>query len=332
MALRELGPASLSVVQAVRARLAPGPVLVACSGGPDSMALAAAVAHLRTREHPGSDAAQSATALVVDHGLQTGSDQVASRVVQRLEELGLAASSTRVEVDPDSPAGIEAAARSSRYRALRDASQGCDIFLGHTMDDQAETVLLGLARGSGTRSLAGMAARRGQLVRPLLAISAETTRRACQEWQLETWQDPHNQDDRFLRVRVRYELLPELREVLGPGVIEALARTALIARDDADLLDELADAARARTERDDGRELDAVQLATLPPALRARVIRQWAVRQGAPEVRWQLVHRVLQLVEDWHGQKGIDLGAGLSVRRVQDRLLVSGSAQPPELG
>ena len=138
--------------------------------------------------------------------------------------------------------GPEAAARTARYAALQSEAAGrqATIWLGHTLDDQAESVLLGLARGSGPRSLAGMAARTGRLVRPLLGLRRSVTEQACAELDLDPWRDPHNDDPRFARVRVRRTVLPTLEAELGPGVAEALARTAALVRDDADLLDGLA--------------------------------------------------------------------------------------------
>ena len=174
MARRALGPATLEVVRAVEA-VATGPVLVACSGGPDSLALAAAAGIVAARSGLGVRAA------VVDHGLQPGSDAVAAAVAHTLAGLGLEVVVLPVVVDRTGT-GIEAAARGARYAALSAAAAPDElVLLGHTLDDQAETVLLGLARGSGTRSLAGMPTRRDGFVRPLLGVRAETTRAACTE-------------------------------------------------------------------------------------------------------------------------------------------------------
>ncbi|MFT4108433.1 tRNA lysidine(34) synthetase TilS, partial [Propionicimonas sp.] len=261
MARRALGPATLLVVRAVEAVL-DAPAVVACSGGPDSLALAAAAAVVSGRTGPAVRAA------VVDHGLQDGSDAQASGVVAGLAALGVPAQVLTVAVEPDGD-GLEAAARRARYAALAaHASPGELVLLGHTLDDQAESVLLGLARGSGTRSLAGMPARRGRFVRPLLGVRAATTRQACDELGLLPWADPHNGDARFARVRVRTRLLPALEAELGPGVAEALARSADLARQDADLLDELAAREAAANP---GPDLDCAWLGRLPAALRGRV-------------------------------------------------------------
>ena len=237
---------------AVRRELADlGPddlVLVACSGGPDSLALAAAVAHearrvgrsVRSRGH-----AVRAGAVVVDHGLQAGSDDVAAQAAQQCRDLGLDPVEVRVADVVPRGEGLEAAARDARYRVLEDVATttgAVAVLLGHTLDDQAEQVLLGLARGSGARSLAGMPATRGVFRRPLLGLRREQTERVCAVEGLVPWHDPTNEPGPTapLRSLVRGRLLPVLGEVLGPGAVEALARSADQLRDDADALDELA--------------------------------------------------------------------------------------------
>lgn len=240
-------PAVAAVRLAVRrvlAEVAPGTiVLAACSGGADSLALAAALAFEAAKTgHP-------AGGVTVDHGLQEGSAGRAETVVRVMAELGLdPAGSVAVEVT--GPGGPEAAARRARYDALDHAAGrlgGATVLLGHTLNDQAETVLLGLARGSGPRSLAGMPAmfargETGEITyrRPFLDLDRATTRRACLAMGLHPWDDPHNDDPAFTRVRVRHEALPALEKALGPGIAEALARTARLARDDTDALDQWA--------------------------------------------------------------------------------------------
>ena len=316
MARRELGPATLSVVHAVSAALSPvdTELLVACSGGADSLALAYATTQAaRHRDVP-------VAAIVVDHGLQPDSADVAARTAGQLRHLGFTeVALRRVEVD-DTGGGPEAAARSARYAALAEAARprGSTVLLGHTLDDQAETVLLGLARGSGIRSLAGMAERTGGLLRPLLGLRRTTTAQACAEVGLQPWSDPHNADPAFSRVRVRLEVLPVLERELGPGVAEALGRTAGLARDDADLLDQLT------AECDPGRDdLSVALLAELPRALRTRLIRRWLHRHGAAEVAHQHVVRVEKLVLDWHGQGPAQL-PGVVVQRFDGALHVLG--------
>ena len=250
--------------------------------------------------------------MVVDHGLQPDSAVVADRAGEQLGRLGFAdVVVRRVAVPTDAEGGPEAAARTARYAALHSEAAGrsATVWLGHTLDDQAESVLLGLARGSGPRSLAGMAPRAGRLVRPLLGLRRSVTEQACAELGLDPWQDPHNDDPRFARVRVRRTVLPTLEAELGPGAAEALARTAALVRDDADLLDGLA------AEADPGTDvLDAARLGDQPAALRSRVIRRWLLRHGAAEVTARHVAAVEALVTRWHGQDEIHL-PGVRVTR-----------------
>ena len=303
-------------------------VLVACSGGADSLALAAALAF------EGPRLGLRTGGITVDHALQPESAAQASRVVCVLKELGLdPVRSVRVTVaGPGGPApyqGPEAAARTARYAALDQAAtaeRATAVLLGHTLDDQAETVLLGLARGSGARSLAGMAERSGRYVRPLLGLRRTQTRAACAAQGLAAWDDPHNADPGYARVRVRRRLLPALEAELGPGVAEALARTAGQLRADADVLDELAAAATGQLE--DGQPgLPAAGLAALPPAIRGRVLRAAALAAGAPA--GALAHRhvteIDALVTSWHGQRGVDLPGGVCCRRQCGRLLFDAS-------
>jgi tRNA(Ile)-lysidine synthase len=213
------------------------------------------------------------------------------------------------------PGGPEAAARAARYAALEQAAAdvgAAAVLLGHTLDDQAETVLLGLARGSGPRSLAGMPATRGVFRRPLLGVRRPVTAAACAALGLQPWTDPHNADRRFARVRVRLDALPVLEAALGPGVAEALARTAGQLRADAEVLEELA----AERERGDT-PLATSALAGLPAALRSRVLRSAALAAGCPAGALTAAHiaRVGELVTDWHGQRGVDLPGGVRAAR-----------------
>jgi tRNA(Ile)-lysidine synthase len=217
----------------------PRRILVGCSGGPDSLALAAAVAHFARRGgvsgHP-----LEAGAVVVDHQLQEGSGEVARTTAGVLAELGLApVRVVAVEVQRRGE-GPEAAARTARLAALEaeaDAWGAGAVLLGHTLDDQAEQVLLGLARGSGPRALAGMRRVRGLYVRPFLTLRRADTLDVCVAEGLEPWFDPTNEDPRFMRSRVRTATMPFLEAELGPGVAEGLARTAALLAADADYLD-----------------------------------------------------------------------------------------------
>lgn len=296
MARRELGPAALEVAQAVAALLPAGEVVVGVSGGADSMALALG-AHWA--------AARSDTVVrcvVVDHGLQDGSAAVADGVVARLDERGVGAEVRRVVVAEDSGDGLEAAARDARLGEL--ASDGVPVLLGHTLDDQAESVLLGLLRGSGVRSLAGMAQVRQPFVRPLLSVRRATTQQACREWGVEFWSDPHNTDERFARVRVRNHLA-DLGEAMGRDVAPALARSATLARIDADYLDGLALGVGVKALA--GTDLRADVVAELPDAVRLRVVRDWLAAHGVEPLAMVHLQAVDALVTDWKGQGPVDL-------------------------
>ena len=312
-----LTPPIADVRRAVRAALDGLPpdalLLVALSGGPDSLALAAATAFEAPR------AGLRAGAVIVDHGLQSGSADVAARAAQQATGLGLAP--VRVErVSVGADGGPEAAARAARYAALERAASESDaaaVLLAHTLDDQAETVLLGLARGSGAASLQGMPARRGVFRRPLLGIRRTTTVQACADAGLEPWTDPQNADPGFTRVRVRQRVLPVLESELGPGVAEALARTAEQLREDAEALDsfaeELADDLAEHAEA--GISLDVPALLANPPALRQRLIRLAVSSEFGVALSRAQTLEVARLVTDWHGQEGVDLPGVMVVRR-----------------
>ncbi|WP_329006084.1 tRNA lysidine(34) synthetase TilS [Kribbella sp. NBC_00709] len=315
----KLHPAIARTREAVRATLTELPesttVLVACSGGTDSLALAAATAF----EAP--KLGLRAGAIVVDHGLQADSAHVAETAADQCRGLGLDPVQVR-PVQVGTEGGPEGAARTARYDALRDAADelGADIvLLAHTRDDQAETVLLGLGRGSGARSLAGMAPAVGRLRRPFLEVPRGTTAAACIASGLRPWHDPHNDDPQYTRVRVRHEVLPVLEEALGPGVVEALARTAGLLRADADALDLLAaDVAESALRRDEGEVRAEVGVLTdEPAAIRTRVLRQAALEAGcrATDLTAGHIAAVDALVTDWRGQRWIDLPQGIRAIR-----------------
>ncbi|SBS71148.1 tRNA lysidine(34) synthetase TilS [uncultured Microbacterium sp.] len=322
-----LDPAVAEVRRAVRSALAGtrGPVLVGLSGGADSLALAAAVAF----EAP--KAGLAASAVVVDHGLQAGSAEIAARAAAAAEELGLPTRVVRVEVGRDG--GPEAAARDARRGALRAAAADAGaaaILLGHTLDDQAETVLLGLSRGSGAASLAGMAPARDDdgiaWLRPLLTVRRATTRAACAAEGLEPWEDPHNLDRRFLRVRVRHDVLPLLENELGPGVAEALARTAEQLREDADAFAEMIDETIEDIVEpaEAGIAVSVPALAANPPALRHRILRHVVASEfGVSLTRTQTLD-VARLATDWTGQGPIDL-PGCRATRSGTRIVFTAS-------
>ncbi len=308
-------PAVAAVRSAVRPGLrgSPQPVLVAVSGGADSLALAAAVAFEAPR------AGVPAGAVTVDHGLQPGSADRAARTADLLRGLGLAPVLV-LPVTVGADGGPEGAARTARYAALAGAAagHGARIALGHTLDDQAETVLLGLGRGSGPRSVAGMVAERPPFWRPLLGVRRSTTREACTALGLPVWDDPWNTDPVHRRARLRAEVLPLLEDVLGGGVAPALARTAALLREDLDTLDALADTERARLEGDGG--LPARELAALPPALRRRVLRGGLRDAGVPDLQAAHLAAVDALLTGWRGQGPVTLPGGAEALRASGRL------------
>lgn len=305
-------PAVATIRNAVRETLADlepgGLILAACSGGADSLALAAALAFVAPRM------GLRAGGVTVDHGLQDGSARRADQVADTMASFGMSVVLSRA-VTVTGGGGPEAAARTARYQALADAAAETGakaVLLGHTLDDQAETVLLGLARGSGARSLAGMPPCRGVLRRPLLGVRRAVTRDACAALGLDPWQDPHNADRRYARVRVRLDALPALEAALGPGVAEALARTADQLRADSEILETLA------TERIFADSpLTAGSLAELPDAMLTRVLRSAAIAAGCPAGALTAGHvdRIAGLVTDWHGQRWIDLPGGVRASR-----------------
>ena len=303
MAKRELGPAALKVAQAVAALLPEGEAIVGVSGGADSLALAMGAKWAADRS------GTTLTCIVVDHRLQEGSGDVAGRTVAVLQDRGLSAQVVGVDVEQDPADGIEAAARRARLGAL--AASGLPVLLGHTLDDQAESVLLGLLRGSGTRSLAGMAPVRMPFIRPLLGVRRQTTVEACRDWRLEWWDDPHNVDERFARVRARQHL-EELTQRLGRDVAPALARTAELSRMDADLLEELAE--REVAGQDLTSPLEISRVCALPPALRLRVLRLWLESSGMASHTMEHVLAVDALMTDWRGQGPVHLPGGVVAR------------------
>nr|WP_246283490.1 tRNA lysidine(34) synthetase TilS [Nocardioides perillae] len=288
--------------------LGPGAVVVvACSGGADSLALLAATTF------EARSAGWRVVGATVDHGLQPTSAEVAAAVVEQMGALGADETLTARVTVQAGPLGPEAAARQARYAVLEEVAErtrAAVVLLGHTLDDQAETVLLGLTRGSGGRSVAGMRRAFDRFRRPLLDLTRAETRDACRAQGLTWWDDPHNDDPRFTRVRVRQRVLPVLEEELGPGVATTLARTADLLREDVELLDDLADAALARAldpEVPGGLRVSA--LADEPAALRRRVLRLAALAAGAPGDELAHVHVLAldDLVTAWRGQRWVDL-------------------------
>lgn len=286
-------------------------VLVACSGGADSLALAVAAGF------EGARAGVRVGAVIIEHGLQAETASVAARTAEVLRGIGLDPVQV-VSVSVGESGGPEAAARTARYEALDAAAATLGakfVMLGHTLDDQAETVLLGLGRGSGPRSLAGMSEISGSYLRPLLAIRRATTEAFCRDSSLDYWTDPQNSDARFTRVKLRHEVLPQLESALGGGVAEALARTANLLRADATALDQLAEqlfAAQAQVAATSV-TLDCEALAKHPGALSSRLIKL-AIETVGGQATAAAIDSVAALVHDWHGQKPLTL-SGTRVER-----------------
>ncbi|MFD4181945.1 tRNA lysidine(34) synthetase TilS [Rhodococcus sp. NPDC058514] len=321
------GQALLEVRHAVRRWVAAhgtgAGVAVALSGGADSLALTAAAVAEAGPVH----------ALVVDHRLQDGSAAVAEQAAARALALGCASARVlAVRVDRDG--GLEAAARRARYDALGAARAGRPVLLGHTLDDQAETVLLGLSRGSGPRSLAGMRVFDEPWGRPLLAVRRGVTARACEELELDPYRDPHNLSPEFTRVRLRSEALPLLEQILGGGVAQALARTADQLREDGEVLDaiavrvladarsggpeiadtaggpEIADTAGGPDVADAAGGLDVGELVDIHPAVRRRALRVWLLANGARDLTDRQLRAADDLIGRWRGQGGVAIGGG----------------------
>jgi tRNA(Ile)-lysidine synthase len=301
-------------------------VLVACSGGADSLALADATAFVAPR------AGLRAGLVTVDHGLQSGSAPRAAAVAEWARDAGLAPALAVAVAVGGRAGGPEAAAREARYEALVAAASEAGaavVLLGHTRDDQAETVLLALARGGGPRGIAAMPVRRVvqgvPFLRPFLGVSRVDTRAACADRGLHPWEDPHNADPAYARSRVR-AVMPVLVEALGPDVVDNLARTAALVAADVEALDALASTARAAVVCPDG-SLDVAALAGLPAAVRTRLLRDLALRLGCPGGALSAGHIAAMdaLVTAWHGQGPVDLPGGLAVTRRAGRI----GATPP---
>lgn len=322
----KLTPAVAEVRRLVRSALAnhgTSPqdlVLVACSGGPDSMALAAALAF------EGPKLNLRIGAVIVDHGIQPETAVVAENTKAELESLGFdLVEIKRVKVGE--VGGMEAAARTARYEAIDEVANDLNakfVLLGHTLGDQAETVLLGLTRGSGGKSLSGMAELNGRYLRPLLSVTREMTLDVCAATDIPIWNDPHNVDPRFTRVRVRQVVLPMLEEELGPGIADALARTAESLKEDNDVLDELATTAFSELARQGATSvsLRIDGLKELKPAIRLRVYRLAADVFGAYFHRSHVVE-IDRLITDWHGQKPLALPSVRVERKGEEIVLKS---------
>ena len=293
-------------------------VCIGVSGGADSLALAI-VAKLEA-----ADFNLDLVAVIVDHNLQENSAEVATSTKKKLESIGYSdifVGKANVLVTD----GVEASARRARYLVFQQALEtyGSKVFLlGHTKNDQAEGVLLGLARGSGTKSLSGMAEISGPFIRPFLNVDRSTTQAACDESGIEYWSDPHNLNTEFTRVRIRENILPLIEKEIGPGIIDALSRSAKILREDATALDEWAERTFGEV---DPTDIEISFLVSLPIAVRSRVLRLAIYAAGAPSGSISATHLepIEAFVSDWRGQGHTSLPGGVKVCRISGRLSLS---------
>ena len=314
---KRLSPAQGLIRLAVRNSLTsntkPGQkLLIAVSGGADSLALAAAC------EFEAKKLGLKIAAAVIDHSLQKGSDKVAAQTAKTLAALGFEEVVVK-KIAVGKAGGPEAAARTARYTALetlRQKTKSHFIVLGHTSSDQAETVLLGLVRGSGSKSLSGMSEKTGFLLRPLLGIERATTEAFCKDSGIKYWSDPQNKDEKFLRVMIRKHVLPFLEKQLGGSVAASLVRTADQLREDNAYLESQADKSFKKYAKVSGSGIsfDAKALEKLPAAILNRVIKKALDGFGSESSRTHVL-AVSDLVLSWHGQKPLALPGVRVVRK-----------------
>jgi tRNA(Ile)-lysidine synthase len=296
-------------------------ILVACSGGADSLALAAASVF------EGSRIGVLVGAVIVEHRLQPETKAVAEATAKTLAELGASPVEVRaVKVAKTKAGGPEAAARTARYAALDAAADELGakfVMLAHTLNDQAETVLLGLSRGSGNRSLNAMSEVNRRYLRPLLGIERQTTVAFCEDSGLNAWQDPQNSDGKFARVRARNKVLPVLEAELGPGIAQALARTAEQLREDEAVLAPMAQDFFDRfvSLKATSIEIALAEFEAAPLAIRHRVIAMALTVLQAPEFARVHIRAIDALVDEWHGQKPLSL-PGVRVERTARHIVL----------
>ena len=314
---KRLSPAQglirLAVRNGLTANTKPGQkLLIAVSGGADSLALAAA------SEFEAKKLGLKIAAAVIDHSLQKDSDKVAAQTAKTLAALGFDEVVVK-KITVGKAGGPEAAARTARYTALetlRQKTKSNFVVLGHTSSDQAETVLLGLVRGSGSKSLSGMSEKTGVLLRPLLGIERATTEAFCKDSGIKYWSDPQNKDEKFLRVMIRKHVLPFLEKQLGGSVAASLVRTSDQLREDNTYLESQADKSFKKYAKVSGSGIsfDAKALEKLPAAIMNRVIKKALDSFGSESSRTHVL-AVSDLVLSWHGQKPLALPGVRVVRK-----------------
>ena len=303
----------LAVRNCLNSNTKPGQkLLIAVSGGADSLALAAAC------EFEAKKLGLKIAAAVIDHSLQKGSDKVAAQTANTLAALGFEEVVVK-KITVGKAGGPEAAARTARYTALetlRQKTKSNFVVLGHTSSDQAETVLLGLVRGSGSKSLSGMSEKTGFLLRPLLGIERATTEAFCKDSGIKYWSDPQNKDEKFLRVMIRKHVLPFLEKQLGGSVAASLVRTSDQLREDNTYLESQADKSFKKYAKVSGSgiSIDAKAIEKLPAAILNRVIKKALDSFGSESSRTHVL-AVSDLVLSWHGQKPLALPGVRVVRK-----------------
>ena len=322
--------------------------IIAVSGGPDSLALAAAAAAEKL----------DAYVVSIDHGLQEGSREVSERAIAQVREWGLKGQVVPVTVTKETvkktlkdsvkksaenaaEQSLEAAARHARYQALGEIAGDRPILLAHTGDDQAETLLLGLLRGKASAMREISDYQGHTLLRPLLPIRREHTVGACTELEVEAWNDPHNADVAFRRVAIRRRVLPLLDEIVGGDATAPLIRAAELIREDDDYLQSLAKmpsgfaAGRGREETPTKQKISTTETtpeptpeppsleitALGPKPLARRAIAEFLHRHGA-QVTARTLAASIALIDDWHGQGAVSVGNRLELARQAGKLVL----------
>jgi len=294
-------------------------VLVGCSGGADSLALA------WTTLVVGKRLELKTGAVIVDHQLIPESNSVALNAKKQCEELGIQEVIIKKVNVEQNHEGLEAAARIARYEAFENVLHETNaqaILLAHTQDDQAETVLMRLTRGSGAKSLSGMAQVSGKYLRPFLHLRKKIVHDSLDLIGLKAWQDPANTDHQFLRVKVRHELMPKIVEVLGESAISSLDKTSQLLRLDNQALEELAQQFFDSQKDVKTNGLEISELEKLPEAIRTRVLRIFAIASGVHPGPFSFEHieAIDALVKNWHGQGNVDLPGFIQATRVDGSL------------
>ena len=294
-------------------------VLVGCSGGADSLAL------VWTTLVVGKRLELKVGAIIVDHQLIPESNDVALNAKKQCEELGIQEVIIKKVNVEHNHEGLEAAARIARYEAFENVLHETNaqaILLAHTQDDQAETVLMRLTRGSGAKSLSGMAQVSGKYLRPFLHLRKKLVHDSLDLIGLKAWQDPANTDHQFLRVKVRHELMPKIVEVLGESAISSLDKTSQLLRLDNQALEELAQQFFKSQKDVKTNGLEISELEKLPEAIRTRVLRIFAIASGVHPGPFSFEHieAIDALVKNWHGQGNVDLPGFIQATRVNGSL------------